>query len=107
MLGATTEASILELSLLRSRAHSNVYGYRDGEMSRALAQMSERHDHEEEELAGEERELDAELWKYNQLLRLVDGVDGGFSQVVEDWAQVKQETDDCRRDLRRLGWTGD
>ena len=41
------------------------------------------------------------------MLDLVGGRDAGFAQVVKDMARVKRETEECRKDLRRLGWTGD
>ncbi|KAI8996551.1 hypothetical protein BD414DRAFT_408474 [Trametes punicea] len=61
----------------------------------------------------EMRELDGQLTAYEGVLRLVDGSaaaargKGAFAQVVSDMARVKRETEECRRDLRRLGWTGD
>ena len=53
--------------------------------------------------------LDQQLYEYETLLRLVDGGKGtgGYQQVVNDWTKIKQETDECKKDLRRLGWTGD
>jgi len=53
--------------------------------------------------------LDQQLHEYETLLQLVDGGKntGGYHQVVNDWTKVKQETDECKKDLRRLGWTGD
>lgn len=32
------------------------------------------------------------------------GRNNTFGQVVDDWARVKKETEECVRDLRRLGW---
>lgn len=54
--------------------------------------------------------LDQQLDEYETLLQLVDGGGkgtGGYQQVVNDWTKIKQETDECKKDLRRLGWTGD
>lgn len=33
-----------------------------------------------------------------------DNKNNTFGQVVDDWARVKKETEECVRDLRRLGW---
>lgn len=54
------------------------------------------------EVKEEERALDQELGEYAQLLNLVDER-GGFAQVI-DWVRVRRETEECRQDLRRLGW---
>jgi hypothetical protein len=62
---------------------------------------------EEEALKMESRDLDRRIQEYEALLRLVDGSGGGYQQVVEDWVKIKQDTDECLKDLRRLGWTGD
>ena len=35
---------------------------------------------------------------------LVDEHGGGFAQAIEDWARVRRETEECRQDLRHLGW---
>ena len=51
--------------------------------------------------------LDRQLQEYESLMQLVDGGRGGYRQVVSEWTKVKQETEDCMKDLRRLGWTGD
>ena len=73
----------------------------------ALASAYGKLKEEERRLAAEERALDKELAEYSRLLKLVDGQTGGFAQVVEDWTTIQKETEECRRDLRRLGWTGD
>lgn len=67
---------------------------------------------QEQRMEEEERELDRQLEEYGRLLQLVDGgrarsANGGFAQVVEDWSRVTKETEECRKDLRRLGWSGD
>ncbi|KAI0675515.1 hypothetical protein C8Q78DRAFT_328630 [Trametes maxima] len=56
----------------------------------------------------ETRVLDGQLEAYEGMLRMVDGRrEGAFAQVVKDMARVKRETEECRRDLLRLGWAGD
>lgn len=72
----------------------------------------------------EEEELDRQLGEYENLMNFVDtgtssdagrsasrrgagAGEGGFRQVVEDMARVRREMEECRKDLRRLGWTGD
>lgn len=79
----------------------------------------------------EEKKLDEQIEEFEKVLSLVDrpigrpqtgssiprGTNrtmtsdvmrkGGFAQVVEDMAKVRKETEECRRDLRRLGWSGD
>ena len=75
-------------------------------MTQALSTASKKAKENERRLSEEERAMDQELGEYSRLLRLVDGPEGGFAQVVEDWARVQRETEECRRDLRRLGWIG-
>ncbi|KAH9851932.1 hypothetical protein C2E23DRAFT_214474 [Lenzites betulinus] len=52
--------------------------------------------------------LDGQIAAYENALGLVEGGrgrEGAFAQVVRDMARVKRETEECRRDLKRLGWT--
>ena len=51
--------------------------------------------------------MDKQLAEYEAVLNMFGGKGGGFKQVVDDMARVKREVDECRKDLRRLGWTGD
>jgi hypothetical protein len=76
-------------------------------MVRALGAAHQKLKEDEKRLADEERDVDRQLLEYNNLLQLVDGPSGGFAQVVDDWIKVQKETHECRKDLRRLGWTGD
>jgi len=62
---------------------------------------------EEDALKMEIQDLDRQIQEYEALLQLVDGSSGGYQQVVKDWLKIKRETDECLKDLRRLGWTGD
>lgn len=62
---------------------------------------------EEDALRMEIQDLDRQIQEYEALLRLVDGNSGGYQQIVKDWLKTKRETDECLKDLRRLGWTGD
>lgn len=90
----------------------------------ALHSSSQKLSEEESRLAAEEEELDRKLAEYENILGIVDRDRGTgkeskriasnrdgrrrenntFGQVVDDWARVKKETEECVRDLRRLGW---
>lgn len=114
LLSTTIETSLLKLSLLRAQAHQSLYGYRSDvrnpetrNMVTALQTAHSKLQKEALKLDEEERRLDRQLDDYQRLLQLVDGSGTGFGQVVEDWVRVQKETEECRRDLRRLGWTGD
>ena len=102
----------MKLSLIRTRTHLALYGHTSpnrpqATMGRALAAAVEKLRTKERAQVEEEDELDAQLIAYESMLGLVGGREGGFAQVVEDMARVKRETDECKKDLRRLGWTGD
>ncbi|KZT10086.1 uncharacterized protein LAESUDRAFT_471873 [Laetiporus sulphureus 93-53] len=112
VLSATIEASLLKLSLIRTRAYNALYGYisrsdPDCTMNNALLAAHEKLFAKQREQEEEERALDARIAEYDNLMLLVGGGEGGFAQIVEDMARVKKETEECRRDLCRLGWTGD
>lgn len=65
---------------------------------------------EETKLQREELKLDRRLRDYDRLLTFVDssaGKNRGFRQVLADWKQVRKETEECNKDLLRMGWTGD
>jgi hypothetical protein len=53
-----------------------------------------------QKLDTQEADAVAQLEEYEQLMKIVDTKGGGFSQVVEDLARVKRETDECQKDLR-------
>lgn len=76
-------------------------------MQEVLESEYDRLQAEEEELVAEEAALDGQLAEYDKLLSLVEGNSGEFSQIVDNWTRVKKDAADCRKDLRRLGWTGD
>ena len=118
VVAATIEAALVKLSLVRARAHRALYGYtpprKDGAgyssettvaraVSEMYARLKDRQHAQEVEMEG----LDRQISDYEGMLSLVDGTDGSFAQVVRDMARVKRETEECRKDLRRLGWTGD
>ncbi|KAI0629266.1 hypothetical protein C8Q77DRAFT_1066335, partial [Trametes polyzona] len=125
VLAATIEAALLKLSLVRVRAHRALYGFSQQSSSAATSGASastssrratvaqavtaaheallSRQRAQEEEM----RTLDGQISVYEGMLGLVEGGGGAFAQVVSDMARVKRETEECRRDLRRLGWTGD
>ncbi|KII87450.1 hypothetical protein PLICRDRAFT_255686 [Plicaturopsis crispa FD-325 SS-3] len=126
-LAATAiETALLKLSLLRARVRAEVYSLTvpgdtasrgaektDKNMQNALISASEKLAADERRLREEEREVDRELAEYRKVMDVVDGegrgsrAKGGYAQVVDDWTRVQKETEECRRDLRRLGWTGD
>ncbi|KAH9905517.1 uncharacterized protein B0H18DRAFT_909078 [Fomitopsis serialis] len=112
LLSTTIEASLMKLSLMRTRMHIALYGHSspnrpDSNMNRALATAMEKLRAKARAQEEEERELDGQISAYDGMLSLVGGKDGNFAQAVEDMARVKRETEECRKDLRRLGWTGD
>ena len=76
-------------------------------MSRAVTAAYEKLKERRRAQETEMQKLDRQIEEYESMLRLVDGRDGSFAQVVKDMARVKRETEECRKDLRRLGWTGD
>ncbi|KAJ7733205.1 hypothetical protein DFH07DRAFT_754942, partial [Mycena maculata] len=113
LLAMTIEASLVKVSLIRAQALNAVYSYQSPKhpalhMKRALSAAYAKLAQDEREMEEEERKLDRELAEYQTLLDMVDGgVSSGFRQVVADCACVEKETEECRRDLRRLGWTGE
>ncbi|KXN86620.1 hypothetical protein AN958_09924 [Leucoagaricus sp. SymC.cos] len=116
-LSAMIETSLVKISLLRACAHRSLYGAcsqtsqskpgHEGTVSSAIAIAYSKLKDSEARVREEERALDQKLREYQGLLAVVDGSQGGFQQIVNDWTRVQRETDECRRDLRRLGWTGD
>lgn len=112
VVAATIEAALLKLSLVRARAHQALYGHSlpnrpDATVSRAVTAAYEKLKERRRAQETEMQKLDRQIEEYESMLRLVDGRDGSFAQVVKDMARVKRETEECRKDLRRLGWTGD
>lgn len=112
LLAATIEISLIKLSLVRVRAHQALYDYRStgrpqASMTDALSAAYSKLKIDERKMEEEETGLDRQLKEYETMLRMIDGRGGGFAQVVEDWTRVQKEKEECRRDLRRLGWTGD
>ncbi|KAG6829887.1 hypothetical protein H0H92_003156 [Tricholoma furcatifolium] len=107
LLATRIEASLIKLSLIRARATQALYEHRSGSTSvaDALSSAHAKLKADEKRMREEEKVLDQQLAEYDEMLKLVDG--GGFRQVIEDWARVQREREECVRDLRRLGWTGD
>ncbi|KAM5532359.1 hypothetical protein V8D89_013953 [Ganoderma adspersum] len=112
VIAATIEAALLKLSVVRARTHRALYGHAllgdtSATVARAVtaahAKLKERQRAQDAEM----QKLDRQIEEYESMLSLVDGRDGSFSQVVKDMARVKRETEECRKDLRRLGWTED
>ncbi|KDQ26741.1 hypothetical protein PLEOSDRAFT_1043563 [Pleurotus ostreatus PC15] len=116
---STIELSLMKLAYLRARASHALYGVTvdtrgtttstvHKTMAEALSAAYGKLEAEAGRMEREEKELDRQVAEYEQALALVDSAgSGGFSQVVEDWARVKRDTEECQRDLRRFGWTGD
>ncbi|KAG9223970.1 hypothetical protein CCMSSC00406_0004414 [Pleurotus cornucopiae] len=116
---STIELSLMKLAYLRARASHALYGVTvdtrgtttstvHKTMAEALRAAYGRLEAEAGRMEREEKELDRQVAEYEQALALVDSAgSGGFSQVVEDWARLKRDTEECQRDLRRFGWTGD
>ncbi|KAJ7043534.1 hypothetical protein C8F04DRAFT_722039 [Mycena alexandri] len=113
LLAMAIEASLVKVSLVRAQALDSVYNYHSQKnpelhMRRALSAAHMKLKEDEREMEEEERKLDRELAQYQTLLDMVDGGgSGGFRQIVADTARVGKETEECKRDLRRLGWTGE
>ncbi|KAJ7155487.1 hypothetical protein C8R43DRAFT_1000095 [Mycena crocata] len=113
VLTMTIEASLVKISLVRAKALKAVYDYHSPKnsqlhMRRALSAAHAKLREGEREMEEEERKLDRELAEYRALLDMVDGGgSAGFKQIVADCARVENETEECRKDLRRLGWTGE
>jgi hypothetical protein len=109
----TIETTLIKLSLIRARSERALYNHKpknnSKSVSQALTVAFKSLKTEEKGMKTEALLLDQQLHEYETLLRLVDGENGtgGYQQVVNDWTKIKQETDECKRDLRRLGWTGD
>ncbi|KAJ3881266.1 hypothetical protein F5051DRAFT_120695 [Lentinula edodes] len=112
---AVIEASLVKLSLMRAQSRQKFYGYvsktqPDATMTKALSIAQDKLRDEADDLSEEERALDSQIEEYARLMRLVEGSPesdrAGFAQIVEDYIRVEKETEECRRDLRRLGWTG-
>ena len=102
------ETELLKLTLLRHRLHTSIYGHVSSnsraKMSDTLTAMHAKLSQREDALVAEEDALDRKLGEYNSLLGMVDGE---FKQIVHDYAAVMKETENCKKDLRRMGWTGD
>ncbi|KAF7370673.1 CBM1 domain-containing protein [Mycena sanguinolenta] len=113
LLAMTIETSLVKVSLIRAQVLELVYGYsspKDSELNMrdALSAAYTKLKEDERKLEEEELILDRQLAEYQTLLDMVDdGGSGGFRQIVQDTARVEKETEECRRDLRRLGWTGE
>ncbi|KAJ6591654.1 hypothetical protein DFH09DRAFT_1137605 [Mycena vulgaris] len=113
LLAMTIEASLVKVSLIRAQALKTMYNYHaprkpELHMKRALTAAYAKLKEEERQMEEEEGELDRELSEYQTLIDMFDGgSSGGFKQIVVDCARVEKETEECRKDLRRLGWTGE
>ncbi|KAF8478254.1 hypothetical protein JB92DRAFT_1853979 [Gautieria morchelliformis] len=110
LLATTIETTLLKLSLVRARLENAIYNYASPStqgvrVSQAVVRLHEKLVARERALETQERDIRSRLKEYEQLLELVDGTGGGFGQVVKDLATVKREAEECRKDLRRLGWT--
>ena len=112
-LAASLEATIQRLNSIRESARQAFYNHQVDQdpkktVSRAISIAYRSLVEEEAALKKQALDLDRQIQEYEDLLRLVDGDNGGgYQQIVNDWVKVKRETDECLNDLRRLGWTGD
>jgi len=116
LLSLTIETALLKLSLMRSTTATSLYNHTPSSdptpskpsrtISQTIARVHARLMERKAQMDADEAALDERLESYTRLVKLVDGPQGGFAQVVEDWVRVQRETAECRRDLRRLGWTG-
>ncbi|KAF4610563.1 hypothetical protein D9613_006876 [Agrocybe pediades] len=112
---AAIEASLIKLSLMKEQTKKNLYTYRPRStleqelpnMAQAVSTAYASLKEDEKKIKDEAASLDRELLEYESVLQLVDGDNGGYQQIVNDWTKVQRETDECLMDLRRLGWTGD
>ncbi|KAH9479476.1 hypothetical protein JR316_0008070 [Psilocybe cubensis] len=115
LLAAGIEASLIKLSLTKERSERSIYNYQSGPnrtaerntVTHAIERAFRALKDDENEMDAEIRSLDSQLAEYETLLNLVDGGHGGYQQVIDDWTKIKQDTDECLKDLRRLGWTED
>ena len=112
VLALWIETSLLEFSLLRARTHLAMRTHTsptnpNASMATALTTIHARLREKARQQAEEEALLDGSIEEYNAVLGLINGKDGGFRQIVEDMANVEKEAEECRKDLRRLGWKGD
>ncbi|KAL1688052.1 hypothetical protein GGG16DRAFT_127513 [Schizophyllum commune] len=103
LLATTIETLLIKLSVLRARAQLAIYG--PPERRQALETAHAMLKAEEAKLAEEEAAMDRQIRDYEAALKL--GGASGFKQIVDDYARVQRDTEECRRDLRRLGWAGD
>ena len=114
LLSTTFEATLQRLNSIREGARQAFYNHQvEGNVtktetvSQAISIAYQALAEEEAALKTETQDLDRQIQEYESLLRLVDGSSGGYQQIVNDWVKIKRETDECLKDLRRLGWTGD
>jgi len=115
LLAATIESSLVKLSLIKARSERLLYNHKPNKtdtqegntVAHAIVAAYSALKGDEKEMKAEADTLDRQLQEYESLLQLVDRGSGGYKQIINDWTKVKQETDECLKDLRRLGWTGD
>ena len=113
LVAAMIETSLIKLSLIRARSQQALYDYRPTtdpksprNMAKALDAAHRKLRKDEQRLKEEEFQVDQQLQEYEGVLKIVDVSSGGYRQLIDDWVRVKRESEECRRDLRRLGWTG-
>lgn len=111
LLAATIEASLVKLSLTKAHSERVLYNHcskqNDGRtVAQAIGAAYGALKIEERDMKAESQKLDHQLQEYEILLQIVDGSHGSYQQIINDWAKVKRETDECMKDLCRLGWSG-
>lgn len=100
LLATQIEMNLLKLAVLRARAWKEIYSDQGGDSSKIAsshARLLASHDTMRSELD----EIDGALAEYEQVLSLMGSE---YKQIVTDFARVQRETEECKRDLRRLGW---
>lgn len=115
LLAATIETSLIKLSLTRTRAERALYNHQPQtntldqgvNIAKAIEAAYSSLKKDGKEMKMQSQSLDLQLQEYESLMQLVDGGKNGYQQIINDWTKVQQETDECLKDLRRFGWTGD
>ncbi|KAF9475224.1 hypothetical protein BDN70DRAFT_270259 [Pholiota conissans] len=116
LLAAIIETALTKISLTRARAERALYNHQPRDtgafdqgvnVAKTIEAAYFSLKKEEKEMRVQSQSLDRQLREYESLMQLVDGGRNGYQQIINDWAKVQQETDECLKDLRRLGWTGD
>ncbi|KAF8202240.1 hypothetical protein BJ912DRAFT_944203 [Pholiota molesta] len=88
----------VERALYNHQPQTNITLDEDVNIAKAIEAAYSSLKKDEKEMKMQNQSLDRQLQEYESLMQL---------QIINDWTKVQQETDECLKDLRRLGWTGD